>query len=147
MPIQAAISFLESYGSICHYKQYLVSTDESHASPLSPPPPGCHDHHHHFIIFSTQNHHHCRWEEEQVRRGATRPAAKPKRPLPSTSPWGGGTAIATVNGGATGAGWGGTAGERPRFLGIKEMQKALREAATQLRETHERNERQLQVVS
>lgn len=38
------------------------------------------------------------------------------------------------------------AGERPRFLGINEMQKALREAGTQLRETHERNERQLQVV-
>lgn len=32
-------------------------------------------------------------------------------------------------------------------MGIDEMQKALREAGTQLRETHERNERQLQVVS
>lgn len=51
-------------------------------------------------------------------------------------------------GGTAGAGWGGVgAGERPKFLGINEMQKALREAGTQLRETHERNERQLQVVS
>lgn len=44
-------------------------------------------------------------------------------------------------------GWGGATGERPQFLGVDEMQKALREASTQLRETHERNERQLQVVS
>ncbi|CAM9801776.1 unnamed protein product [Scytosiphon promiscuus] len=94
-----------------------------------------------------------RWEEEQVRRGATRPAAKPKTSLPTVSPWGGGTTLATVNGGGVGgggAGWGVTAaaaaGERPRFLGINEMQKALREAGTQLRETHERNERQLQVL-
>ena len=51
-------------------------------------------------------------------------------------------------GGTAGTGWGGAgAGERPKFLGINEMQKALREAGTQLRETHERNERQLQVVS
>eukprot|EP00903_Cladosiphon_okamuranus_P007275 g7051.t1 len=90
-----------------------------------------------------------RWEDEQVRRGATRPAAKPKPAVPSTSPWGGGAAIATINGGGGTAGtdWGGTrAGERPKFLGINEMQKALREAGTQLRETHERNERQLQVL-
>ncbi|CAM9137754.1 unnamed protein product [Ectocarpus sp. 8 AP-2014] len=89
-----------------------------------------------------------RWEEEQVRRGATRPAAKPKPSIPSTSPWGGGSTVATVNGGGgtAGTGWGGTPGERPRFLGIDEMQKALREAGTQLRETHERNERQLQVL-
>ncbi|CAM9384736.1 unnamed protein product, partial [Hapterophycus canaliculatus] len=93
-----------------------------------------------------------RWEEEQVRRGATRPAAKPKTSLPTVSPWGGGTTLATANGrGVAGGvgGWGGmaaAAGERPRFLGINEMQKALREAGTQLRETHERNERQLQVV-
>eukprot|EP00752_Nemacystus_decipiens_P001258 g1256.t1 len=90
-----------------------------------------------------------RWEEEQVRRGATRPAAKPKPAVPPTSPWGGGAAISTMNGGGGtgGAGWGGVgAGERPKFLGINEMQKALREAGTQLRETHERNERQLQVL-
>lgn len=36
--------------------------------------------------------------------------------------------------------------ERPRLLGVAEMQKALREAASQLRDTHERNERQLQLV-
>ena len=87
-----------------------------------------------------------------MKRGATRPAAKPKPAVPSTSPWGGGATIATMNGGGgiagAGAGWGGAGvGERPKFLGINEMQKALREAGTQLRETHERNERQLQVVS
>lgn len=85
-----------------------------------------------------------------MKRGATRPAAKPKHAVPSTSAWGGGAAIATMNGGGgtAGIGWGGArAGERPKFLGINEMQKALREAGTQLRETHERNERQLQVVS
>lgn len=130
VPFQGTI-FLESYNSVFDYPHTLTPP----SLPLS--------RRHHF------QHNHGRWEEEQVRRGATRPAAKPKRPLPSTSPWGGGTAIATVNGGSgtTGASWGGTAGERPRFLGIKEMQKALREAATQLRDTHERNERQLQVVS
>lgn len=50
-------------------------------------------------------------------------------------------------GSTMGNGLGGAGGERPRFLGVDEMQKALREAGTQLRETHERNERQLQVVS
>lgn len=76
------------------------------------------------------------------------PAAKSKATTSSTSPWGGGSALSTANGGWGGAAAGaaGAVGERPRFMGIKEMQKSLREAGKQAREAHERNERQLQVV-
>ncbi|CAM9178498.1 unnamed protein product, partial [Laminaria digitata] len=95
-----------------------------------------------------------RWEEEQVRRGARQSASKPKPPQQQQqqqqSGWGagafGGSAVALNGSGGGGNGWGGSGAERPRFLGVDEMQKALREAGKQLRETHERNERQLQVL-
>lgn len=94
-----------------------------------------------------------RWEDEQVRRGATRPATQRLQDVVKSEDWGGNSTNLAVNGNnriGSGGGeddqWIG-ATERPRFLGVAEMQKALREAGTELREKHERNERQLQVVS
>lgn len=86
-----------------------------------------------------------RWEEEQVRRGATRSKAKTDSTVSSPNCFSSRNAMMSSNGGVFGgAGRGG--GQRPHFMGVDEMQKALREAEKRLRETHERNERQLQMV-
>lgn len=96
-----------------------------------------------------------RWEEEQVRRGATRSNAKigsavssPNDGLPSRDASLGVNAMMSSNGGVYGGAVrdGRVGGQRPHFMGVDEMQKALREAEKRLRETHERNERQLQMV-
>lgn len=96
-----------------------------------------------------------RWEEEQVRRGATRPNAitsstgsNPIAGLASRNASLGANAMTSLNGGVFGGAGreGRVGGERPHFMGVDEMQKALREAEKRLRESHERNERQLQMV-
>lgn len=85
-----------------------------------------------------------------MRRGATRPSREQQqqKSKAATPAWGGNSTAVAVNGtnGSSGGGgqWGGAS--RPKFLGVAEMQKILRETAGQLREAHERNERQLQVV-
>lgn len=87
-----------------------------------------------------------RWEAEQVRRGATRPAAQERKDRASASASSFVSSSSLVANGGGGKGWGLAGKERPNFLGFEEMQKVLRETGSQLRESHERNERQLQMV-
>ncbi|CAN0049686.1 unnamed protein product, partial [Discosporangium mesarthrocarpum] len=86
-----------------------------------------------------------RWEEEQVRRGAAQQKDTAAAALPRSSQRFG---EAFPNGAMAGQGGGGW-GEKTtgvQFLGVDEMQKNLKAVAERLRETHQRNERQLQLV-